>query len=101
MTWWAILVLAAGSWVFKAIGPILVGERASSPGFTRLASLLTPALLLALVAVQTFGEEERLVLDSRAAGLLVAGVAVWRRAPFVVVVVLAAATSALVRVLLN
>lgn len=99
MTWWAIVALAAGSWGLKAIGPVIIGERASSPAFTRFAGLLTPALLMALVAVQTFTERQHLVLDSRAAGLAVAGIAVWRRAPFVVVVVLAAVTSAGLRAL--
>jgi hypothetical protein len=37
------------------------------------------------------------VLDARAAGLAVAGLATLRRAPFIVVVALAAATTALVR----
>jgi CP family cyanate transporter-like MFS transporter len=54
-------------------------------------------LLSALVAVQTFSTGSALVLDARAAGLAVAGVAVWRRAPFLVVVGLAALTTALVR----
>jgi hypothetical protein len=36
-------------------------------------------------------------LDARAAGLAVAGVAVWRRWPFLVVVALAACTTALLR----
>jgi hypothetical protein len=37
------------------------------------------------------------VLDARAAGLAVALVAVWRRAPFIVVVVAAVAATAAVR----
>jgi len=54
-------------------------------------------LLAALIAVQTFSDGRSLVIDARAAGLAVAAVAVWRRWPFLVVVALAAVTTALVR----
>jgi hypothetical protein len=62
-----------------------------------MAGLLPAALLPALVAVNTFAGDRRLVLDARAVGLAVALIATWRRAPFVVVVVSAAAATALVR----
>ena len=97
MSWWTIAALSAGSYALKALGPLVLRERAAAPGLSRLAGLMTPALLAALVAVQTFGAERALVLDARAAGLVAAGVAVWRRLPFVVVVVLAAAVTAVVR----
>jgi len=38
-----------------------------------------------------------LVLDARAAGIAVATLAAWRRAPLIVVIVLGAAVTALVR----
>ena len=60
----------------------------------RIAALLPVVLLSALVAVQTFSSGPELVLDARAAGFAVAGVAVWRRWPFLVVVALAAFTTA-------
>ena len=55
------------------------------------------ALFSALVITNTFADGNELVLDERAAGVAVAFVAAWRKAPFVVVVVLAAATTALLR----
>ncbi|WP_425558388.1 AzlD domain-containing protein [Cryptosporangium japonicum] len=67
------------------------------PRVLRIATLLPVALLAALVAAQTFGNGRALVLDARAAGVAVAAVAVLFRAPFLLVVVLAAATAALVR----
>ncbi|MFG1928229.1 AzlD domain-containing protein [Cryptosporangium sp. NPDC048952] len=67
------------------------------PRVLRAATLLPVALLAALVAVQTFGDGRSLALDARAAGIAVAIVAVLLRAPFLVVVVLAAATAAVVR----
>jgi branched-subunit amino acid transport protein len=98
VSWAAILALAAGSYLLKATGPLLLGERTPA-SLARLADLVTPALLAALIAVQTFADEKTLVVDARAAGLLVAAVAVWRRAPFVAVVVLAASVTALIRAL--
>jgi len=97
MTWAAILVLAAGAYGFKALGLLVLGPRAEGATTLRLAGLLPAALLPALVAVQTFGAGRSLVIDARTAGLLVACIAVWRRAPFILVVVLAAATTAAVR----
>ena len=54
-------------------------------------------LLAALVAVQVFASGTRLTIDARAAGLAVAVVALLLRAPFLVVVFAAAATAALLR----
>jgi hypothetical protein len=56
-------------------------------------------LLAALILVQTLGDGPRLVIDARAPALAVAAVLVWRRAPFLVVVLAAAATAALLRAL--
>ena len=97
MSWTAIVVLGGLSYAFKAIG--LVGlDRVELPDwFVRITALLPPALLAALVVVQTFAVDEHLTLDARAAGLAAGCIAVWRRAPFLVVVVVAAGTTALLR----
>lgn len=97
MTWIAIAVLAAGTYALKAVGPLVVGGRELPPRAARLAELLPPALLAALVVVQTLGGNGGLTVDARLAGVTVAGVAVWLRAPFLVVIVLGAATAALLR----
>lgn len=96
MSWTAVLLLSAGAYLCKAAG-VLGGRFAVRPSALRTVALLPPALLAALVVVQTFGGDAGVTLDERAAGLTVAGVAVWRRAPFVVVVVLAAAVTAALR----
>lgn len=95
--WIGILVGCVGCYALKLAGlsvPRAVLER---PVVHRVATLLPVVLLSALIAVQTFSLGSTLVLDARAAGLAVAGVAVWRRWPFLVVVALAAVTTALVR----
>lgn len=97
MSWWALLALAAGAYALKAVGLVVLGPRAVEGPALRLAALLPAALLPALVVVNTFAGDRRLELDARAVGLAVAIVATWRRAPFVVVVLAAAASTALVR----
>jgi hypothetical protein len=62
----------------------------------RVAVLLPVALLAALIATQTFGEG----VDARAAGLAAAVAAILLRAPFLVVVTVAALTTALLRLAL-
>ncbi len=97
MSWWAVLGLGAAAYALKAVGLVVLGPRAVEGPALRLAALLPAALLPALVVVNTFAADRRLVLDARAVGLTVAVLATWRRAPFVVVVGLAAGATALVR----
>ena len=56
-------------------------------------------MLAALILVQTLDGAGRLVVDARVPAMAVAGLLVWRRAPFLVVVLSAAATAALLRAL--
>ena len=98
MSWLAIVLFGAGSYLLKATGPLLLGERAPSY-LSRVAELVTPALLAALIAIQTFTDGHDLVIDERAAGLGAAIVAILLRAPFVVVLVVAAGTTAALRAL--
>jgi hypothetical protein len=97
---WAFLVaLGAGCYALKAFGPVVTGRRAADRPGGELLGLLAIPLLAALVAVQTLDGGRRLVIDARVPALAVAAVLVWRRAPFPVVVLAAAATAAVIRVL--
>jgi branched-subunit amino acid transport protein len=95
--WVAIIGVALASAVIKAAGPVLVGGRELPPRAVSVIALLAPALLAALVVSETFGEEGHLVLDERAIGVAVAAIALALRAPVLLAVALAAATTALVR----
>ncbi len=99
MTWAAILVAATGCYLLKLAGLSVPQRVLEHPKVRHLAALLPVALLSALIFVQTFAEREHLVVDARAAGVAVGVVAVTLRAPFLVVLVLAAATAALLRTL--
>lgn len=97
MSWWTIVALALGAYAFKVLGVLLLG-RVRPDGLALTASAFLPAALLAaLVATQTFATDEHLVLDARAAGVAVGALAAWRRAPFWLVITLAAVTTAALR----
>lgn len=96
-TWAAILALGAGAYLLKLAGLSLPAALLEQPLVRRVAATLPVALLAALVAVQVVADGPRLVLDARFAGLAVAVVALLLRANFLVVVVAAAGTAALLR----
>lgn len=95
----AVILLAIGTFVLKAVGPVTASGRELPPALERLASLLPAALLAGLVATQTFGEGAGLALDARVVGVGAGLVAVMLRAPFPVVVVVGAAAAAGTRAL--
>ena len=95
--WGAIIVVALANVAIKAAGPMLVGGRDLPARATAIIALLAPALLAALVVTETFGEGRDLVLDGRAIGVAVAGLALWLRAPVLIAVALAAVATALAR----
>lgn len=94
-----LVVLATGTYVFKSAGPLVLGDRRLPTRVQALVDLLPAALLASLAIVSTVGVGASVVIDARFVGLIVAGVALWRRAPFVVVIVLASAATAAVRAL--
>jgi branched-subunit amino acid transport protein len=97
MSWWFVVALAAGAYGFKVTGLVLLGGRTLPDRLVRCVALLPAAMLAALIVVATFGADRALVLDARAAGVAVAVLAAWRRAPFPVVIVVAAVVTAGIR----
>ncbi len=98
-TWAVVLLVGAFTIVFKAAGPVLLGGRELPARLTDAFELLAPALLAALVVTQAVGGKESIVLDKRLVGVGAAVVAVWLRAPLIVVIVVAAVATALARLL--
>ena len=99
MIWTAVIVASLGCAALKLAGWSLPARWLEGRLLQRAALLLPVALLAALVAVQTLGAEGRLVVDARLAGVGVAAVLLAVRAPFLVVILAAAATAALLRAL--
>ncbi len=97
MSWTTLLLLAVGSYMFKAAGLVL-GRGWRPPTIVQgCLDLLPAALIAALIVVNTVVAERRIVVDARLAGVAVASVAAWRKAPFPVAVLLGAGVTALVR----
>ena len=95
--WLVVALVGVATIVIKAIGPVLLGGRELPIRVASLVGLLAPALLAALVAINTFGAGRALVLDERVLGVAAAAVAVWRKAPVLLVVVIAATVTAVAR----
>ncbi|MEP7089549.1 MAG: AzlD domain-containing protein [Nocardioidaceae bacterium] len=99
MTWVAILVAGVGCYLLKLAGLSVPSTVLERPLVERIADLIPVALLSALIGVQVLGSGQHLVLDARLVGLGAAVVALLLRAPFIVVVLVAAVSAALVRLL--
>lgn len=92
--WLAVIGTSLIAFILKYLGQSVPKRWLSHPRILKINSLVPIALLSALVAVQSFTKDSRLIADQRLAGVGVAMVALILRAPFPVVVLSAAATSA-------
>jgi uncharacterized membrane protein len=97
MTWTLILLLAFGAYAFKFTGLVIIGSRTLPLRFERCLALIPAAVISALIIKDTLTSGQEIVIDARAAGIAVAIFAAWRRAPLIVVIVVGAAMTALVR----
>lgn len=101
MTLWLIVVVASlACLALKVAGYFAPRSFLDRPRPTRIANLLTVALLAALIGVQTVARGQEIVLDARVPAVLVAAALFALRVPFILVIIAAAATAALVRALL-
>jgi hypothetical protein len=105
VSWEAILVLVVGSYGCKLFGVAVLARLGRSDGsmggslawFPSMAALIPAALFAALIAVQTLESDGALRIDARVAGVVVGAIAVWRKVPFVLVVILAMTVTAAIR----
>ena len=96
-TWFSVLAASIGVLLLKAVGYLVPRRAMERPVAARTAGLLTVALLAALVVTQTVQDGRGVALDARLPALVVAALLLALRVPFVVVVIAAAVTAALVR----
>src|SRR5215813_11403527 len=99
MTLSLVLALAVGTYLLRLAGPVLRGRFEVPQRARRLMTLAAVALLAALVATQAFTDGGVFAGWARPAGVAVGAVLVWRRLPFVVVVIAAAGSTAVLRLL--
>jgi hypothetical protein len=96
--WITIAALTVGTLAAKAAGTLVLGSRPPGARTLAVTALVAPALLAAFVFYETFSAHgEGITLDARAAGLGAAVLAIFARVPMIVVVLLAAAVTGLVR----
>ena len=95
--WITVLVASGGAFLEKLLGYLLPHSFLERESVRRMTGLLPVSLLSALVVVQTFSLDNSINVDARLLGIAVAVIALLLRAPFIVVVVLAAAVTGLVR----
>jgi len=95
---WAWVLLACVlALATKLIGYLLPAHWLQGPGVVRVAGAMTVGLLAALVTFNALADGTRLVLDARLGALAAAALALALRAPFLLVVIVGAATAAALR----
>lgn len=97
--WPAIGVTALGLYLEKLAGFLLPARALERDSVRRVAALLPIALLASIVAVQVVASGRAVQLDARLPGIVVAFVLLARRTNFLLMVLAASATTALVRYL--
>ena len=102
-SWFAVVLASALVFSWKFFGYLVPKKFLESRFLFRLAGYLTVALLAGLVGVQTFvspasgSGSQSLAFDARLPALVLAAVLLKLKVPFLMVVISAAATAALVR----
>ncbi len=91
-----VALLAAATLALRLAGTLLRSRVEPTPAVLALVDRAVAVLFVALVATSLL-EGGHLAGIARPVGVAVAGVLAWRRAPFVVVVLAAAATTAALR----
>ena len=98
MTIWQIVILASiAVLALKLAGYLVPPAFFERPASARVANLVTVALLAALVATNTLTSSGDVVLDARIPAIAVAGLLLALRVPFILVLVAAALTAAVLR----
>jgi branched-subunit amino acid transport protein len=98
--WLAILLGSLAVYSWKILGFVVPNTVLDHPRISKIASLLTIALLSALTGVQMLTSGSEIEFDARIPALAVAAVLLVLRVPFVVMVAAAAAAAALIRLFL-
>jgi hypothetical protein len=97
---WALVGLSAlVTAAIKGIGPAALGGRELPERFSRVVTLMAPALLAALVCVAAFADGDEWAIGPDTAGVAAAGLVLWRGGSIILGVVVAAAVTAGLRAL--
>jgi len=92
--WWVVIVASLAVFAIKLVGYVVPQRLVEGPLLSRIAAIVTVALLASLVASQTLQGGAGILFDARIPALVVAATLLWVRAPFIVVIIAAAAVAA-------
>jgi Branched-chain amino acid transport protein (AzlD) len=95
--WFWIVLAVAAAYAIKLSGYLLPRKLLDRPVVIRLAMGLTVGLLASLTILNTVGKGQAIVLDSRLLALGAAAIALWLKAPYLVVVLVGAIAAGLGR----
>jgi branched-subunit amino acid transport protein len=96
--WIAVIVASLAVYSWKILGSMVPERILNHPRISRLATFLTVALMAGLVGVQGFVDNRDITLDARLPALLLAVVLAIFRVPFILIVLAAAASAAVLRI---
>jgi uncharacterized membrane protein len=97
--WVWVLIAAAIAYLTKLLGYLVPAKVLANPRMSRVAGTLTIGLLASLTVVNAAASGTAVVLDARVGALVAAAIALWLKAPFLVVVLAGAAAAAGLRLL--
>ena len=97
--WLWILIAAAVAYMTKLLGYLVPAKVLANPRMSRVAGTLTIGLLASLTVVNAAAAGTNVVIDARLGALVAAAIALWFKAPFLVVVLAGAAAAAGLRLL--
>lgn len=95
--WIGILIASAAVYSWKIIGYMVPSSVLNNPTISRIANLITVALLAALLGVQGLTSGGEIAFDARIPALGFAAILLYFKAPFVVMVAASALVAALLR----
>ncbi len=95
MSWTSLIVLSGGAYFFKLVG-VTAGDRLSTR-FQSFTGFLPPALFSSIIVLMSVVDGSTLVIDARLIGVGVGAIAAWKKAPFIFVIVVAMASTAIWR----
>lgn len=99
-TWVVVIGTIVGCYAFKLAGYLVPARVLDRPPARRLVDLVPVALLAALVVVELLADGRAIEWDGpRLAGFAAGALVLWRRAPFLLVIVAAGLTAAVLRLL--
>lgn len=98
MTVAGLLLFLVGVFSLRMIGGFVLGGLiGDNERFTRLLALLPLSIVSGVIAIQTFGVKQDLVIDARVVGVGLAALGAWKKLPMGLLVLIAAVSTALVR----